>query len=296
MTAKPRFSLPIAMTPPEQLVPLAQAAEELGYDAITLPDSVFFPETVSAKYPYSEDGGRFWAGDTPFVEPFLAIAAMATVTERLQFFTNVYKLPLRHPLLVAKEVSSLAVLTRNRFALGVGLAWIPEEFTFTATEKATRGQRVNEAIDIIGAVCNGEGPHYVEHHGEHYDFDPVMMSPAPDEKMPIWGSGYADAAMRRATDRCDGWISTQATFEQIEEMSARLLEMRADSPRADQRFDISVFCVEAWNLDTYRRLSEIEGVTDIQVLPWYFYGGDRHDLTVRIDALRRFRDEVLDRL
>ena len=290
------FSLPMAMTAAEQLAPLARAADDLGYGAIALPDSVFYPEAVSADYPYSADGSRFWAADTPFIDPFLAISAMAAVTERLRFFTNVYKLPLRNPLLAAKEVSSLAVLSGNRFSLGVGLAWIPEEFSFTGTEKSTRGKRVDEAIDIVRAVCAGGGPRWVEHHGEHYDFDLLMISPAPTEPVPVLGAGYADAALHRAANRCDGWISTQATFAEIEAVTATLLALRTDSERADEPFQISVFCTEVWDLDSYRRLADVEGITDIQVAPWYFYGGDRSDVSVRIEAMQRFRDDVMSQL
>jgi len=290
------FSLPMAMTDTDQLGPLAQVADELGYGAIALPDSVFYPEQVSADYPYSADGSRFWGADTPFVDPFLAISAMAAVTERIRFYTNVYKLPLRNPLLAAKEVSSLAVLSGNRFSLGVGLAWIPEEFAYTGTAKSTRGKRVDEAIDIVREVCAGGGPRWVEHHGEHYDFDRLMISPAPSEPVPILGAGYAEAALRRAAQRCDGWISTQATLAEIEQVTATLLSLRQESERADEAFQISVFCTEAWDLDSFRRLAAIDGVTDIQVAPWYFYGGERSRLDTRIDAMRRFRDEVMSQL
>lgn len=293
MSTNVTFSLPLAMTDPGHLTSLARTADRLGYGAIALPDSVFFPEQVSAAYPYSDDGERFWAAETPFVDPFIAISAMAAVTEHLRFFTNVYKLPLRNPLLAAKEVSSLAALSGDRFSLGVGLAWIPEEFEFTDTDKSTRGRRVDEAIEIVRAVCAGGGPQWVEHHGEHYDFERLMISPAPNEPVPILGAGYADAALTRAVERCDGWISTQATFAEIEAFTADLLARRARSSRAAEPFAISVFCTEAWDLDSFGRLAAIEGVTDIQVAPWYFYGGDRGQLDVRIEALERFHTEVV---
>ncbi|MCI3948235.1 MAG: putative F420-dependent oxidoreductase, Rv2161c family, partial [Acidimicrobiales bacterium] len=174
-----RFTVPFPMLPADHLLPLAQAAEAAGFDAIALPDSVFYPEVVSAGYPYTPDGSRFWAAETPFVDPFVSVAAMAAVTERIHFYTNVVKLPIRNPLLVAKQVSTLAVLSGDRFALGVGLSWMPEEFEWTGTEKRTRGARTDEAIEIIRAVCAGGGPQWVEHHGRHYDFERLMISPAP---------------------------------------------------------------------------------------------------------------------
>lgn len=295
MTAPTTFSVPLAMSPVEQLLPLARAAESFGYAAVALPDAVFYPETASADYPYSADGRRFWKPETPFVEPFVAIAAMAAVTERLRFYTNVYKLPLRSPLLVAKEVSSLAVLSGDRFEFGVGLAWIPEEFAYTQTDKSTRGRRVDEAIEIIRTVCGGAGPRWVEHHGEHYDFDKVMISPAPDAAVPILGSGHSDPAIRRSALRCDGWVSTQATLEELRRVVGELVAVRAAEGRSAEPFEVKALCTEAFDLDSFRRVAAIEGVTDIQVLPWYFYGGDVHDLQVRIDALERFAEEVVAR-
>ena len=137
------------MFPADHLLPMARAAEAAGFDSITVPDSVFYPETVSADYPYSADGGRFWPADTPFVDPFISIAAMAAVTERIRFLTNVVKLPIRDPLMVAKQLSSMAVLSDERVALGVGLSWIPEEFTWTHTDMRTRGKRADEMIEIV---------------------------------------------------------------------------------------------------------------------------------------------------
>ncbi len=290
------FSVPLPMMAVDEILPLAVAADELGYHAVALPDSVFFPETASADYPYSADGSRWWAPDTPFPDPLLSFAALAGLTERIHFYTNVYKLPLRDPLLVAKEVSSLAVLTGNRFSFGVGLAWIPEEFAYTGTAKTTRGARTDEAMAIIRAVCSGHGPQWVEFHGKHYDFDRVMISPAPDRPVPILVGGHAEPALRRAAQRSDGWISTQATFDEIERVAGELRRLRGDSERAEEPFRMHVLCIEAYDLDTFRRVAEIDGVTDIQVLPWYFYGGDQDDLGVKRDALARFRDEVIEEI
>jgi probable F420-dependent oxidoreductase len=280
------------MFEPDQLLPMATAVEETGYDSITVPDSVFYPETVSAKYPYSDDGGRFWPAETPFVDPFVSIPAMAAVTERVSFYTNVLKLPLRNPLLVAKQVSSIAVMSDNRIGLGVGLSWIPEEFEYCGTEKKTRGARADEAIEIIKLVCAGNGPEWVEYHGQHYDFDRLMISPAPSEPVPVYVGGHSDPALRRAARLCDGWISVNATFEQIETAVGSLRPMLDEAGRAQDGFEIKVLCVEAFDMDGFARLADL-GVTEIQVLPWYFYGGDPDSIDDRRDGLARFADEVI---
>lgn len=289
-----RWTVAFPMFPADHLVPMARRAEEAGFDTITVPDSVFFPEQVSASYPYSADGGRFWTGDTPFVDPFVAISAMAAVTSRIRFLTNVVKLPIRDPLLVAKQLSSMAVLANDRVGLGVGLSWIPEEFAWTHTEMKTRGKRADEMIEILRLVCGGGGSHWVEYHGRHYDFDRLMMAPAPEQAVPIYVGGLSEPGLRRAARLGDGWISVQNTEAEISGAIDRLNRFRAEYGRSDTPFEINALCVDVFDLDGYRRLAE-HGVTELQAVPWYFSGGDPNDLQVQLDSLGRFADEVIAR-
>jgi probable F420-dependent oxidoreductase len=289
------------MFPAEHLLALAPVAEDAGFHSIAVPDSVFYPEHVSADYPYSADGQRFWAADTPFVEPFVAMAAMAAITSRVRFVTNVVKLPLRDPLLVAKQLSSLAVLAGERVELGVGLSWIPEEFAWTRTDMRTRGARLDEQIEVLRLVCGGGGPHWVEHHGRHYDFGRLMISPAPDQPVALHVGGHSDAALRRAARLGDGWISVQATSDEVRRVAGELARRRAEAGRTERPFDVNVLPVDIVpgpsGRDGYHRLAEeIEaaGMRPIfQVVPWYFTGDDPNDLHVRRDAIARFGDEVI---
>ena len=287
-----RFTVPFPMLPADHLLPLARAAEEAGFDAIAVPDSVFYPEAVSADYPYTPDGSRFWAAETPFVDPFVAVAAMAAVTERIRFYTNVVKLPIRSPLLVAKQVSTLAALSHDRFALGVGLSWMPEEFAWTGTEKRTRGARTDEAIEIIRAVCAGGGPQWVEYHGHHYDFERLMISPAPEQPVPIYVGGHAEPSLRRAARLGDGWISANSTLDDLGPIIAELHRHLDERGRAGAPFVVSALAIDAFGQDGFRRMEEL-GVTDAQVVPWFFYGGDPEALPTQLDALARFGDEVI---
>jgi probable F420-dependent oxidoreductase len=289
-----RWTVAFPMFPADHLLPMARRAEEAGFDTITVPDSVFFPEQVSASYPYSGDGARFWAGDTPFVDPFVAISAMAAVTSRIRFLTNVVKLPIRDPLLVAKQLSSMAVLANDRIGLGVGLSWIPEEFAWTHTEMKTRGKRADEMIEILRLVCGGGGSQWVEYHGRYYDFDRLMMAPAPEQAVPIYVGGLSEPGLRRAARLGDGWISVQNTEAEITGAIDGLNRYRAEYGRSDTPFEINALCLDVFDLDGYRRLAE-RGVTELQTVPWYFYGGDPNDLQVQLDSLGRFADEVIAR-
>jgi probable F420-dependent oxidoreductase len=287
-----RFTVAFPMFEPSHFVPLAQVAEDAGFESIAVPDSVFYPEKVSGPYPYTKDGSRFWKGETPFTDPFVVIPAMAAVTSRIRFYTNVLKLPLRSPLLVAKQVSSIAAMSGDRFALGVGLSWIQEEFDWTQTDKRTRGARADEAIEIIRKVCAGGGPQWVEHHGKHYDFDRLMISPAPDERVPIWVGGHSEPALKRAARIGDGWISVNVQTAEIAEAIEALNGYRAEHGRTGEPFSISVLATDAFDLDGYRRLEDL-GVTHAQCVPWYFYGGDPDALETRQDAMLRFGEEVI---
>ena len=157
-----RFTLNLPMAagrfraiPPDQYLEVARAGEAAGFDHISVPDNVIFPETISAPYPYSADGQRIWDADTPCMDPWVVIPAMAAVTTRIGFFTNVLKLAIREPILVAKTVSSAACLSGGRVALGVGLSWMPEEFRYLHQDMPSRGARVDEAIEVIRKLLAG---------------------------------------------------------------------------------------------------------------------------------------------
>lgn len=287
-----KYTLAIAMSDPAHYLPLAISAEEHGWDSVAVPDSVFYPEKVSAPYPYMPGGERFWGPETPWVDPWVAIPAMAAVTSRIRFYTHVLKLPIRHPLLVAKTVGSAAVLSNNRVGLGVGLSWIPEEFEWLGTSYETRGRRADEAIEIIVALLRGG---MVEHHGEHYDFGRLQMSPAPSARVPIYVGGHSEPALRRAARLGDGWCSAFSTEEETKRFAARLRELRAEYGREKEPFEIQAVCPDVFDIDGYRRL-EAAGVTDLITQPWYLYGaGPMATLEEKKDGIKRFADEVFPR-
>ena len=119
-----RFSYAESMCDPAHYGPLAIACDRAGYASFTVPDSVCYPKVSDSKYPYTPDGDRAFLEDKPFIEPFSLIPALAAVTEKLRFTTFVVKLPVRHPVLVAKQATSVAVLTTPLIARGrsIGIA------------------------------------------------------------------------------------------------------------------------------------------------------------------------------
>ena len=135
-----RFSYAESMCDPSHYLPLARAADEAGWTSFIVPDSICYPQVSDSKYPYTPDGKREFLEDKPFIEPFSLIPAMAAVTQRLRFTTFVVKLPIRHPVLVAKSASSVAVLTGNRFGFGVGTSPWPEDFQVCGQDWKSRAR------------------------------------------------------------------------------------------------------------------------------------------------------------
>lgn len=285
-----KYTLSVAMGPVEELVALAQCAEEVGFDAVALPDSLFYMEKAAADYPYTPDGSRMWNADTPWVDPLIAAAAMGAVTSTLRFYTNVLKLGSRNPLLLARQVGSVANLTGNRFALGVGIGWAPEEFEWCGVPYARRGARVDEMIDVIKAVLAGG---MVEFHGKFYEFDRLQMSPAPSAPVPFYVGGHTDVALKRAARIGDGWTSAMMTCAQLAETVGKLKALLAEHDRADAPFEYQAVCIDKFDVAGHRDLAAA-GITDNIVIPWVFDGlGFDAPLAAKQDSLKRFADTYI---
>ncbi|MFC4000282.1 TIGR03619 family F420-dependent LLM class oxidoreductase [Prauserella oleivorans] len=286
-----RFTLSVALSPLDQLAELAVTAEECGFSAIALPDSLFYSEQVSADYPYTPDGSRFWDEETPWVDPLVASAAMGAVTSRIRFYTSVLKLGSRNPVLLARQVGSVANLTNNRFGLGLGVGWAPEEFAWCGAPYERRGKRVDEAIDVLRLILGGG---MVEYHGEFFDFGKLRMSPAPTEPVPFYVGGHTEAALRRAARVGDGWASAMMKFDDLRDTIQRLHRLRAEYGRADVPFEIQAVCIDRFGLDGYRQQAEA-GVTDVITVPWTFDGlGFDAPLERKKDSIKKFAAEIIE--
>lgn len=285
-----KYSCSIFMTPLDQLLELAKTAEDVGFDSIALPDSLFYMETAAEAYPYTPDGSRMWTADTPWVDPLIAAAAMGAVTSTLRFYTNVLKLGSRNPLLLARQVGSVANMTSNRFGFGVGIGWAPEEFEWCGVPFARRGKRVDEMIEVLKLVLAGG---MVEYHGEFYDFDRLQISPAPSEPVPFYVGGHTDVALRRAARVGDGWTSAMMTLDQLKSTMSKLDTLRAEFGREGLPFEIQAVCIDRFGVDGHRELAEA-GVTDNIVIPWVFDGlGFEATLEQKKDSLKRFADTYI---
>jgi probable F420-dependent oxidoreductase len=285
-----RFSYAESMIDPSFYLPLARAAEEAGYDSFIVPDSIAYPEHSDAVYPFNPDGTREFLDDKPFLEPFSLIPALGAVTSTIRFVTFVIKLPIRHPVLVAKQVASVAVLTGNRLGLGVGTSPWPEDYTLLDVAWEGRGKRMDESIAVMRGLLAGG---YSEFHGQVFDIPAVKMTPVPSAPVPILIGGHGEAALRRAAQTGDGWMHGGGADE-LPVLLERLHQLRVEAGRHDDAFEIHAISVDAYSVDGVRRLEE-QGVTDVIVgFRWpYTVGADVEPLQTKIDNLRRFADTVI---
>jgi probable F420-dependent oxidoreductase len=284
-----KFWQAVSFMEPEQLIGVAQAAEEAGFHGLLLADHLFFPGTLGSKYPYSEDGAPMFDGRTPFPDPWTTIAAMAAVTKRLHFATFVFILPLREPIQLAKTLGTLALLTDGRVALGAGAGWIREEFDALGIDFHTRGQRMDEMVVAMRKLWTGD---VVEHHGRFFDFAPLQMSPAPGRRIPIWFGGLSEVAMRRAAALGDGWLGIGNTPEEAAQILAKLRAQRSDAGRASEPFETIVPLTTPLEADTLRRLERL-GMTGANCFPFSFTLGPSSTLAQKREQMLRFGETVI---
>jgi probable F420-dependent oxidoreductase len=286
-----KFVIPTAFSPPEHFCAMARAAEDSGWDVIALSDHVAHPERIASPYPYTQDGSIRWDAETAWPDPWVSIGAMAAVTTRLRFVTNIFVLALRNPFLAAKAVATAAALSGDRVALGVGVGWCAEEFALAGQDFHTRGRRTDEMIDVMRRLWSGD---WVEHHGRFYDFGRVRMLPAPAGPVSLYGGGLSEPALRRAA-RLDGWISDIHPRAELAAIAARLRALRTEAGRGEAPFALVAACSDAFDADGIRWLGDA-GVTHYATAPWLFYGGSWSSLQDKIDGMRRFADQVIAKL
>lgn len=201
--------LPSSGPLPEQLGvgPVAQRLESAGFDAIWCSDHVVMTESAArSTYPFSDDGAPGWDLTTPWYDAVVVMSQAAAVTTSVTIGCAVLVLPLRHPVVLAEQVASLDRLSGGRVALGVGAGWYREEFEALDVDFATRGARMDEALEVMRRCWTGRPAPF---DGAHVTLPAgVIAEPTPHGRPPLLVGGMSAAALRRAA-RQDGWLALQ---------------------------------------------------------------------------------------
>ncbi|NIJ15569.1 alkanesulfonate monooxygenase SsuD/methylene tetrahydromethanopterin reductase-like flavin-dependent oxidoreductase (luciferase family) [Sphingobium vermicomposti] len=283
------------MTPISNYIPLAQAAEANGYAGFTIPDSLIYPQGSDTEYSYTEDGGREFLENKPFIESFILATAIGVATKTLELTTNVVKLPVRPPLYSAKLASSIAALTGDRFNLGVGLSVWPEDYAAMGVPFAKRGKRFDECIAIVRGLCAGG---YFEFHGEFYDLPSVKLNPVPGKPLPILIGGFSDAALKRAAHN-DGFMYAGGNggTDQLSAMIDKIDGYRAEAGTQNKPFRLFATAMGEIDVDAVKRHEDL-GVTDMPIAFRNLYAveEDRQPLADKMDDLKRFADDVIAKI
>ncbi|MBT2235413.1 TIGR03619 family F420-dependent LLM class oxidoreductase [Nonomuraea sp. NEAU-A123] len=288
-----KFWLGASFADTDQFVDLARAAEKCGFDTLTLSDHLFYAD-FATPYPYSKSGKPRWTAETHWPDVWVTIGAMSAVTNTLRFAPNVYIAPARDLFTVAKQVSTAAVLSRDRVTFGVGVGWCAEEFAATGQDFHTRGRRLNEMIPALRDLWSGRT---VTIDG----LPELSISPTPAEPIPVLVGGDSEAALRRAARLGDGWIGNRIyTEEQLDTVLGSLRQLLDEYGRTGP-FEIIAPLAVLPDADTFRRFAA-KGVTGTMAAPWWLASAEEKarygegSLELKVATMERFAGEVIAKM
>ena len=233
------------MASPENLRTLAQRAESLGFDSVWVSDHIILPRKADSFYPYAADGVATFRPDEDYYDPLATLNFLAGCTQKIRLGTHVLILPYRNPVLTAKMLSTLDVLSGGRVILGAGVGWMEEEFQALGLDTyAQRGAVTDEYIQLFKELWTKDNP---EFHGEHYQLSESGFQPKPVQKPhpPIWIGGHTNPAIRRAAKYGDGWMPIGLRPPAIlepEELAEKIARLRRLTVRAGRPEDAVSLC------------------------------------------------------
>ena len=280
-----KFYVSTAFLSAGEIIEIARAADDLGYEGVAIPYHVVNLETLSTPYPYTEDGQRRWQQFTEWLDPWVLVGALSQATRRLKFVTTVYIQAMRDPYSAAKAIGTAACLSGGRVELGVGVGWCAEEFDLLGQSFARRGKRTDEMLDLMKALWQ---PGWTEFDGEFYRTPRLEMTPTPPP-IPIYAGGLSDIALRRAA-RNDGWIGDLIGLDQAIASVDRIREVRAAAGLGMDGFTVITPLMDAFTPAHFERAAAA-GIDAVLTMPWMFYAGPTASLAEKIDGLRRYRED-----
>jgi probable F420-dependent oxidoreductase len=286
-----KFGLPLFGVSPRYYADIAKAAEDNGFESVWMPEHLVFPEEIPPTYLYTDSGYPPVTSDTPLFDVWVSLSNIAQATSTIRLATNVYVLPLRHPIEVARSVVTLDRLSNGRVTLGIGVGWLEEEFTAVGRSFHDRGKRTDVMIPLMRRFWTED---VIEHHDEHFDIPPIKFQPKPRfGTIPIEVGGVSKPALRRAGQLGDGWIEIgSATLEAAREKLDVVQGHREAAGREGLPFEVTLGGAFGRDVDGIRRCEDA-GATRIVVAPMI---AERITPEVVADFTKRFADEVISKL
>jgi probable F420-dependent oxidoreductase len=194
----------ITFPDPEDAKRMARAAEAAGFESVIAVDHVVIPTEYSTPYPYNESGKLPGGVDMAWPDPLAWLTYVGALTTTLRLITGVLVLPQRNPLVLAKQLATIDHLTAGRLELGIGVGWLREEFDALGIPFARRGARVDEYIQAMRALWDGDDANF---HGDFVAFEGMSCNPKPTQgRVPIIIGGHSRTAARRAGRLGDGFF------------------------------------------------------------------------------------------
>ncbi len=222
----------------EALTTFAREADRRGIASLWVSDHVIFPRTATGSYP----GGRFpHPPDKPYLEPVVALAAAAVCTTRARLGASVFILGHRHPVVMAKMLTSIDALSAGRLICGVGVGWWKEELEILGVPFNRRGRQADEILKVFTTLWSDTHPAF---EGEFFRFRDIGFAPKPVQtpRPPIWVGGDSPGAFRRVATLGDGWHATSKTPAEFREALPRLRAAADKAGRAFDTIELSLRC------------------------------------------------------
>jgi probable F420-dependent oxidoreductase len=277
-----KFAVTFGRLNPAFWLDAAVLADDLGFESIWLPEHLVFPLEMRGQLIPGEEHPPVPAS-TPVYDAAAYLSFIAARTTQIRLGTFVYLLGIRHPFVGARAFATLDIVSGGRAEVGVGAGWLVNEWEAVGLDPRTRGRRFEEAITVCKRLWTED---VIEHHGEFFDFAPVMFEPKPVQKPhpPVLVGGESDRALERAARLGEGWIGMAHTPDTVSVQVKKLRELLRSQPAKPNGFTIT--CSGLANNSDDKKHWEDAGVDRLIVTPW-------KRSPDALDGMKRFAEAML---
>ena len=303
------FALPQigSLAGPEALVTVAKRAEELGYDSLWVLDRILWPVNPRAPYPIGD--GSLPVQYKSVLDPVETLIFAAAHTKRVALATGVLNIPWYNPVLLARRLTTLDVLSGGRLRAGFGIGWSPDEYEAAGATWQDRGKRADEEIEILKKIWTTDP---VEFHGKHYRIAKSFIGPKPVQKPhpPIYLAAFTPAALKRVAAVADAWLPVGIPLTDLGGIFDGIKKMARDSGRDPAALELIVSAgvdihqkpIEKDRIEFTGTLEQIGedfakaqklGAAEIAIYAQFLSAGETAtDLVARMEDLRRIAKQA----